>query len=337
VLQKLKQKEKPGTVWTSAAGKFETTMRVKTQFLFPEFSETRVITSELHATKKTLAGYDIIIGRDLLKELGIVLDFKNETILWGDGEIPMKPRDATVETSFFINEPAGLAEEADRMSKILDAKYSKADIKKVAAETKGLTTEQSQKLEAILRRHESLFDGTLGTWKDTEYHIELKPDAQPSHAKPYSVPQAYEETFRREVDQLCEVGVLKKVNRLEWAAPTFIVPKKDGTVRFINDFRELNTRIKRKPFPIPKIQDMLLKLQGFQWATSLDLNMGYYHIRLDPASRALCTLVLPWGKYEMLRLPMGLSTSPDIFQEKMSKLMIGLKFVRTYIGDLLVI
>ena len=77
----------------------------------------------------------------------------------------------------------------------------------------------------------------------------------------------------------------EKINRSEWAAPTFIIPKKDGTVRFISDFRELNKQIKRQPFPIPKIQDLLLKLEGFQYATSLDLNMGYYHIVLSPMSR----------------------------------------------------
>ena len=64
------------------------------------------------------------------------------------------------------------------------------------------------------------------------------------------------------------------MNRSEWAAPTFIIPKKDGTVRFINDFRELNKRIRWKPFPIPKIQDLMMKLEGFQYATILDLNMG---------------------------------------------------------------
>ena len=66
---------------------------------------------------------------------------------------------------------------------------------------------------------------------------------------------------------------------------------------------------------------MLLKLEGFQFATSLDLNMGYYHIELSPRSRELCTLVLPWGKYEYLRLSMGLCNSPDIFQEEMPSLM----------------
>ena len=140
-----------------------------------------------------------------------------------------------------------------------------------------------------------------------------------------------------EVDRLCEQGVLRQLNDSEWAAPTFIIPKKDGMARFISDFRELNKRIKRKPFPIPKITDLMMKLEGFQYATSLDLNMGYYHIELTPHAKRLCTIVLPWGKYEYQRLPMGLCNSPDIFQEKMSSLMQGLEFVRTYIDDVLCI
>jgi hypothetical protein len=69
-------------------------------------------------------------------------------------------------------------------------------------------------------------------------------------------------------------------------------------------------------------------MEGFTYATALDLNMGYYHIRLDAASKKLCTLVFPWGKYDMQCLPMGLCNSPDIFQEKMSELMDGLDYVR---------
>jgi hypothetical protein len=74
--------------------------------------------------------------------------------------------------------------------------------------------------------------------------------------------------LKMKVEQLLEIGVLKKVNQLEWAVPLFIIPKKDGTVWFINDFRELNKRIKRKLYPMPNIQDMLLNLEGFQYATS---------------------------------------------------------------------
>ena len=72
------------------------------------------------------------------------------------------------------------------------------------------------------------------------------------------------------------------------------------------------------------------------FATSLDLNMGYYHILLTPAAARLCTVVFPWGKYIYKRLPMGLCNSPDVFQEKMSELMVGLEFVRAYLDDILI-
>jgi hypothetical protein len=54
-----------------------------------------------------------------------------------------------------------------------------------------------------------------------------------------------------------EIGVLKRCSDSEWTAPTFIIPKKNGTVRFIPDFRTLNEELKRKPYPIPKIAQML--------------------------------------------------------------------------------
>ena len=43
-------------------------------------------------------------------------------------------------------------------------------------------------------------------------------------------------------------------------------------------------------YPMPKIQDMPLKLEGFHWASALDLKMGYYNIHLDDPSKKLCTL-----------------------------------------------
>jgi Reverse transcriptase (RNA-dependent DNA polymerase) len=64
--------------------------------------------------------------------------------------------------------------------------------------------------------------------------------------------------------------------------------------------------------------------------------MGYYYIELSPDSKHLYTIVLPWGKYEYQKLPMGLSNSPDIFQEMMLTLLGDFKFIRTYIDDLLI-
>jgi hypothetical protein len=79
-------------------------------------------------------------------------------------------------------------------------------------------------------------------------------------------------------------------------SPTFIIPKKDGTVRTISDFRELNKRIVRKPHPIPKISTILQELKGFTYATALDLNMGYWTIRLDSTASRMCTIIFLFGK-----------------------------------------
>ena len=87
----------------------------------------------------------------------------------------------------------------------------------------------------------------------------------------------------------------------------------------------------------PKISSVLQELEGFSYATALDLNMGYYTIRLDPDSSKICTIIFPWGKYSYKRLPMGIAGSPDIFQSKMMELMESLEYVQAYIDDLLCI
>ena len=324
------------TVWTTPAGDMKTSSRCRGRFVLPEFHRDRIIEWKLHVTQD-LGAYDMILGRDVLSDLGIKFDFADNTLEWDNVVIPMKDGDAPFEETFNVQEPEVIINSTDSLKGILEAKYEKADLEEITSKMDYLAPSERKTLLNLLQQHRTLFDGSLGKWRMGAYHIELRPDATPYHARAYPVPKAYTETLKVEVNRLVEAGVLRKVNRSEWAAPTFIIPKKDGSVRFISDFWELNKRIRRKPYPIPKIQDMLLKLEGFQYATSLDLNMGYYHIELSPDSKQLCTIVLPWGKYEYQRLPMGLCNSPDIFQEKMSELMQEIECVRAYIDDILIV
>ena len=100
-----------------------------------------------------------------------------------------------------------------------------------------------------------MFDGT-----GTEYKI-----AQLYHAKTFPFPKVHGETLKIEINTLVNLGVSKRKNNSRCVAPTFIIPKNNGTVCFISDFRDFNKVIKRKPYPIPKIQDLLLKLEGFKY------------------------------------------------------------------------
>ena len=136
-----------------------------------------------------------------------------------------------------------------------------------------------------MKKYESLFDVNIGTWHVNLYDIKLKPYAEPYHGQKIPAPRIYELTFKQELDQLEALKVMKKVNQSQWDAPTYLIPKKDITVRFIFDFREINKHILRQPYPIPKTQYLLLRIEGFRYETTLDLNMRYCHIEISYKSK----------------------------------------------------
>jgi hypothetical protein len=70
----------------------------------------------------------------------------------------------------------------------------------------------------------------FGTWNDKPYDIKLKPNAKPYHSRPFSVPKIHEATLKIELERLTKAGVLKKIKQSKWAAPTFLIPKKDSIV-----------------------------------------------------------------------------------------------------------
>ena len=332
--------------WTTKGGNFTTSGKCRVPMVLSDFTTSTTIHFECHvdsSKRSPLQSYDLILGKDFQQEFGIDILNSSLTLRWDGIEIPMRDFGElrTNRNSAHVLQPAtesGAAGELqNRVSRILDAHYEKADMHKVAADQTHLTKDQQAELIVLLLKYEHLFDGTLGDWKGSGVSFELKADAKPYHGRAYPIPHIHEQPTRNEVARLCKLGVLERCSDSEWGAPSFIIPKKNFTVRFLSDFRKLNSMLKRKPFPIPKIQDMLQKLEGFRFATALDLNMGYYTIRLNPDAQRLCTIVLPWGKYKYLRLPMGVSGAPDIFQEKMSSLMAGLEFVRVYLDDCLIL
>ena len=290
--------------------------------------------------------FDLILGTNTMNELGIVLNLKEKTITIDEIILPMrninnlsksKIKSLVMHTKL-AQEPKSTEEATQRIIKILDAKYEKADLQAIVKNNcSHLNSNEQKLLLELLTEFEPLFDGTLGAWKTTPVSFQLKEGATPYHGRAFPIPRVHKETIMKEIKRLCELGVLEWQPTSEWAAPSFIIPKKNNTVRFISDFRELNKRLVRKPFPLPKISTVLQELEGFKYATSLDLNMGYYTIRLDPDASKICTIIFPWGKYSYKRLPMGVAGSPDIFQAKMSELMTALEFVRTYLDDLLTI
>ena len=127
-----------------------------------------------------------------------------------------------------------------------------------------LTMTQRNELIKLLKKIEDFFDGTLGTWKTHPLDFELKEDAKPIRLQPYTVPKLNKETFKKEVERLVLLGVLEVSNYSEWVAPSFAQHRpKSNQVPFLSYFRNLNKQLKQKTYPMPKINEMLFKLEVF--------------------------------------------------------------------------
>ena len=200
-VKKLEKTKIKTTKWKTKAGSFKTEHKCKIKFTLPAFDVNKQITwtSYIEVSDPTKNRYDLIVGRDLMQEIGLDLLFSESTIKWGNMTIPMASSssfdtdciDDFEEEIMFAHDP--LSTEAERIQSILDAKYTPADLNKISEECEELTTEQKQQLLDLMNKFKPLFDGSLGTWKTKPVDLELKdPNCKPHHSKPYPVPYSQE-------------------------------------------------------------------------------------------------------------------------------------------------
>jgi hypothetical protein len=174
----------------------------------------------------------MIIGRDLMVKLGLDAKGSDLSIEWDDVAIPWRDMESTVDDHYLIDN-ANLPDGPTK--RILDASYKPADLKAIVASPTHLNEDERKSLYALLMQYEDLFDGKLGTWNCAPCSIKLKPGSEPYHARPFPVPRIHELTFKKELERLVSVGVLKRVN---WMThPKRCAPSPpNGASTNINDF-----------------------------------------------------------------------------------------------------
>jgi hypothetical protein len=276
-------------------GIFQTKGKAQIELNFFEYSKSKRFYAEpdvVEYDKDSKPQYDLILGTETMKELGIILNFKDKMITIDEIILPMRNinnlQGASILHALKHNhslamEPQSTQDATQRAMRILHAIYHKADLQSVVRDNcKHLSADQQKKLLQLLKKNELLFDGTLGDWKTKPVSFQLKEGVSQYHSRAFPVPKIHKDTLIKEVERLCKLGVLERQPASEWALLSFIIPKKNKTVRFLKNIWEVNKRLVRKPFPIPKISTVLQELEGFTFAAALYLNMGYYTIRLDP-------------------------------------------------------
>ncbi|CAM5143851.1 unnamed protein product [Natator depressus] len=122
-----------------------------------------------------------------------------------------------------------------------------------------------------------------------------------------------------------------------WASPMVLVPKKDWSVRFCVDYRKLNAITVSDAYPMPRPDELLDKLGGARYLTTMDLTKGYWQVPLDADAWLKSAFITPLGLYEFLTLPFGLKGAPATFQHLVDQLLRGMEsFAKAYIDDICV-
>ena len=206
-----------------------------------------------------------------------------------------------------------------------------------------LGRDDAVQLQLVKRLDRVLKADSVGKLECLPVKIHLKEDAHP-----YSVHTARRVALpllpavKKELNRMLEDDVIEKVTEpSEWCAPLVPVVKNKGgkeepEVRLCIDFKKLNRAIKRERYVMPTCEELLAKLSGNKVFSLLDAAAGFWQLPLEEDSRRLTTFITPFGRFRMKRLPFGIATAPEIFQERMEDLLQGCDGTVCYMDDILV-
>ena len=184
---------------------------------------------------------------------------------------------------------------------------------------------QQQQLNELFKEYQDVFsqgEDDLGNTPLLEHAIE-------THGPPLCQPYWRQNPAVRgeemtQVQQMLSSNVIHPSNS-PWASPVVMVRKKDGSLRFCVDFRQLNAATVKDAHPLPRIDDLLDALHGAKWFSTLDLKSGYWQVPITEQDKAKTAFRTSSGQlFEFNQVPFGLCNAPATFSCLMDHVLVGL-------------
>lgn len=194
----------------------------------------------------------------------------------------------------------------------------------------------------ILKEYPDVFPASLPPGlppkRSVEHEIELEPGAKPSFQPHRRMSPLDLDELRVHLKELVELGHIRPSSS-PYGSPVLFA-KKAGEVkrRLCIDYRDLNSKTIKNRYPIPKIEELIDRLQGARYITKLDLASGYHQIRMRTTDIEKTCFTTRYGNFEFLVMPFGLTNAPSTFMMMINNVLHPYtdEFVLAYLDDLLI-
>ncbi|XGW34220.1 hypothetical protein V3C99_018220 [Haemonchus contortus] len=163
----------------------------------------------------------------------------------------------------------------------------------------------------------------LGLYEDSEIVIKTTTDTPPTRFRPPRIPVKFQKELDDHINKLLQAGRIVKSDT-PWIHTTVLVIKKDGSLRVCLDFRRLNSITIPDHYPLPRIDDILTKISGHKFYTTLDLASGYMQLRLSPGIQSKYGWATHRGIYQLVYLPFGLKNAGAYYSRAMARILASL-------------
>ena len=198
-----------------------------------------------------------------------------------------------------------------------------------------LNASQKKQMSSLIRKYESLFPDVPTRTTAAVHDVVINDDARPIKQHPYRLNPIKLEHLRKEVQYMLDNDIIEK-STSAWSSPCILVPKPDGSYRFVTDFRKVNNVTKTDSFPIPRIDDCIDKIGSAKFVSKFDLLKGFWQVPLTKRAKEISAFATPDGLFQYKVMPFGMKNSPATFQRMIHNVIQGLPCCVAYIDDVII-
>lgn len=140
---------------------------------------------------------------------------------------------------------------------------------------------------------------------------------------------------KKELDSM-EGGIIKKINEPTPFCSQMVIVKQKGKIRICLDPTDLNKILLRRHFLLKMLEDIGAQVSGSKVFTLLELQKEFWQLTVTEKTQKYLAFKTPWGRYTFLRVPFGIATAPEVFQQVITEILKGLPNVANSMDDILI-